>query len=371
MNNIQRWISILLPVLLLSVIVYYFSDLLAYFAMAWVLSLVGMPLKRFFLTIKLGGISLNNNIASVLALLMLVVAFLSLISIFAPQIITQTKQLANISLEEWITKLRHPIDMLGNWLFEKKFIAQPKDFENFLFQEVDHWFKPEMITQFFSSLLAFTGDFLVAFFSILFISFFFLKDDQLFLRALQSIVKSENEEKVKTIVVRSTYLLSRYFTGVLIQVSIITIILFLGLSILGIQNALLIAFFAAILNVVPYLGPLLGSIFAIFITITTHIDQPFDQMMLCLVGKVALIFVIVQLIDNFILQPYIFSTSIRAHPLEIFFVVLIAAKLAGIPGMVVAIPIYTVLRVVASLVLAESDVVKKITKSIHNIEEEE
>jgi predicted PurR-regulated permease PerM len=78
-----------------------------------------------------------------------------------------------------------------------------------------------------------------------------------------------------------------------------------------------------------------------------------------------------QLIDNFLIQPFIFSNSVRAHPLEIFFVVLIGAKLGGIPGMILAIPAYTVLRVVASVLLSESTIVQKLTRSINVVEMEE
>jgi len=73
---------------------------------------------------------------------------------------------------------------------------------------------------------------------------------------------------------------------------------------------------------------------------------------------------VMQLLDNFILQPNIFSKSVKAHPLEIFIVVLMGAKIGGIIGMVVAIPIYTVLRVLAKVFLSEFKVVQSITKGI-------
>ncbi|MBK6564503.1 MAG: AI-2E family transporter [Saprospiraceae bacterium] len=77
-----------------------------------------------------------------------------------------------------------------------------------------------------------------------------------------------------------------------------------------------------------------------------------------------IVFAIIQLIDNIILQPNIFSKSVKAHPLEIFIVVLIAGKLGGILGMVLAIPVYTVLRVVGKVFLKEFKVIQNLTKNM-------
>jgi predicted PurR-regulated permease PerM len=74
--------------------------------------------------------------------------------------------------------------------------------------------------------------------------------------------------------------------------------------------------------------------------------------------------VVVQLVDNFLFQPLIFGTSVKAHPLEIFLVIIIAGTLAGIPGMILGIPTYTVIRVFAKEFLSQVRVVKKLTRNI-------
>ena len=71
-----------------------------------------------------------------------------------------------------------------------------------------------------------------------------------------------------------------------------------------------------------------------------------------------------QMLDNFLLQPNIFSKSVKAHPLEIFIVVLMGAKIGGVAGMVLAIPAYTVLRVLLKVFFSEFEVVKRLTSSI-------
>lgn len=369
MTNIQRTISIVVPIILILVLFYFFGNLLSYLAIAWVISLIGAPLKKLIMRIPIGKFGINNTMSSILVLTLFVSLFFLIISFFAPQVITQANHLSEVNTEEWVSKLEQPLRSVGVWLKEKKFIEHADDLENLIVSEISGWFKPDRITQFLSSLVGFAGDFVLAFFSILFISFFLLKDDQLFLKALQSIVSDDKEDEITEILKNTSSLLSSYFGGIVTQMTVIVIIVFTGLSIIGIENALLIAFFAAGINVIPYLGPILGGAFALFMTITSNIDMPFYPVISGLLLKVIVVFIVMQLIDNFLLQPFIFSRSVRAHPLEIFFVILIGAQLGGIIGMIIAIPVYTVLRVVASVLLADRfQVVRKLTRSIQEDE---
>ncbi len=365
MANSRRIISILVPIAVIGVMVFYFGNLLAYLAIAWVVSLIGAPLKKLIMRIPIGKYRIGNSLGTIIVLVLFVSIFFIIVSIFAPQVITQANQLSDVNLEEWVAKLEEPLFSLGGWLEEKQFIDNAADLENMIVQEVSGWFKPELIANFFSSLFSFAGEFIIGFFSILFISFFFLKDDQLFLKALQSIVSDDKEDEITEILQSTSRLLSSYFGGVVAQMTAIVLIVFIGLKIVGVENALLIAFFAATINVIPYLGPILGGLFAMFMTITSNLDMPFDPVIVGLLWKVALVFIVMQMIDNFLLQPFIFSRSVRAHPLEIFFVVLIGAQIGGIVGMIIAIPVYTVLRVVASVLLGDRfQVVRKLTRGI-------
>jgi predicted PurR-regulated permease PerM len=200
--------------------------------------------------------------------------------------------------------------------------------------------------------------------SILFIAFFFLKEQGLFLDALQAIVPSKYEKEVIHALDDSSRLLRRYFVGVSIQVTTITIFVSLVLTVFGMKNALLIAFFAALINVIPYLGPVIGATFGVLITISSNLDLPFYEEMLPLIFIVIITFAAMQFLDNFVLQPFIFSNSVSAHPLEIFIVILVGAKLSGIVGMVLAIPVYTVIRVIAKSFLSEFRLVQKLTKKL-------
>ena len=118
---------------------------------------------------------------------------------------------------------------------------------------------------------------------------------------------------------------------------------------------------------IPYVGPSIGAIVGMIITVSSNLDVDFYTTLMPMLLKVMIVFACMQAIDNFILQPVIYSNSVKAHPLEIFLVILIAAKLGGIIGMILAIPSYTVMRVIAKEFLNQFKIVQKMTESLDNI----
>jgi predicted PurR-regulated permease PerM len=123
-------------------------------------------------------------------------------------------------------------------------------------------------------------------------------------------------------------------------------------------------FLAGILNIIPYIGPIMGGALAVLIGFVTHINLPFRTELLPLMIWVVVVCAVVQIIDNWVFQPLIYSSSIKAHPLEIFIVFLMAGSLGGILGMIVAIPTYIVIRVFAKEFFNNFKFVQSITKNI-------
>ena len=116
-----------------------------------------------------------------------------------------------------------------------------------------------------------------------------------------------------------------------------------------------------VMNVVPYAGPLIGGVVSVFVGIVTPIGG-------MTVGYTAVVIIgsllILKGLDDFVLQPTLYSSRVKAHPLEIFLVILIAGSLAGILGMLLAIPSYTVLRVFAKEFFSQFSLVRKLTEKI-------
>lgn len=227
----------------------------------------------------------------------------------------------------------------------------------------------QIITRSLLYMFTFFGNFLILITSVTFIAFFFLKDEKLFGRALKTLIPKNQKKEADTALSQVKRLLTRYFSGILLQITLITLYVTVLLSFLGIPNAFLIAFFAAIVNVIPYLGPIIGTCFGMLVIISSNLEMSFYLVTLPMILKVMGVFASMQILDGFVLQPYIFSNSVSAHPLEIFIVVVVGAKLGGITGMVVAIPAYTIIRVIASVFLKEFQLVQRLTKSLTESDE--
>jgi predicted PurR-regulated permease PerM len=223
-----------------------------------------------------------------------------------------------------------------------------------------------MIQNFIGSLIATLGNLLIAVFSITFITFFFLKDQQLFFESILMWVPDKYVENVTRALYSIKRLLTRYFIGIVIQSTCIMILITIGMTIAGIdfQQALVMGLILGILNVIPYVGPWLGLLIAIIMGVASHINQDFTTIVIPLVTYMIIVEAITHLIDNIVFQPIIFSNSVKAHPLEIFIVVLASGFAAGIPGMIFGIPAYTVLRVLAREFFYNFKAVQKITSSL-------
>ena len=132
----------------------------------------------------------------------------------------------------------------------------------------------------------------------------------------------------------------------------------------GIENAIVIAFLCAILNIIPYVGPLIASILAAILTMMSNLGGDFQTQVLPLTIYILIGFWVVQIIDNNVSQPLIFSKSVSSHPLEIFLVILIAGFLFGIVGMILAVPTFTILKVITKEFFPENKIVRLLTKNI-------
>ncbi|MBK7334824.1 MAG: AI-2E family transporter [Saprospirales bacterium] len=371
-NN--RIIAISLGFLVALAFIYYFSNIVVYVAIAWVLSLMLGPLVSFFTrNLRIGKFKLGVTFSAALTMIIFLAGLSLLLTLFIPLIVTQANNLAGVDYKSIATALQEPLSHLNQWLINRGLVEQAPNVEEQLknMLQVSDWFQPGKIGTFFSAILSTAGNVLAGFFSIVFITFFLLRDETMLPDFLAAILPKEYEEKVRHSFSESDRMLTRYFNGLVLQVSVLTVIMWILLSILGIDNALLIAFFGAMMNLVPYVGPIIGGIFGVFITISSHLDLDFYTQMVPMIIKVLASFVGMQMLDNYFLQPYISSKSVRAHPLEIFIVILMGAKLNGIVGMVLAIPVYTVLRVIARTFWSEFRIVQTLTESLEEEEEEE
>jgi len=360
-NNLKSILGFV-GVMLIAFCLWYLRTIVAYVLLAGVLSFIGSPLTNFFDNIKFKKFDFPRSVAAAITLLVMIGAIVGFISLFAPLIALEAQVISSIKVDDVLQNLDEPIAQV-EVLMGKYNITANTD-TDYLQNKITELVNLSNITNIFSNIFGTLGNIFIAFFSISFICFFFLKEEGLFHQMLISFSPKKYVDKVKKILSNTKHLLTRYFIGILIQTTIIAIIISGGLAIIGVKNALIIGVFAGIINIIPYVGPIIGAMVGIVLSITTNLELDFYYELMPMAFKICVLFASMQMLDNFLLQPIIFSNSVNAHPLEIFLVILIAGTVAGISGMIFAIPFYTFIRIIAKEFLSQFEIVKSLTKNI-------
>jgi predicted PurR-regulated permease PerM len=356
----NRTLALLVSLLMIGALLYFFTDIVAYVCIAWVLSMIGQPLMRFYQKhLKIWKFRAGPATSALLTLLTFFLVLGLLMWLFLPPIFEQINNLAGVDYGAIAKTLEQPLLDLQQKLEKYGLLTPGTTLESQIRTTFSDWFEPRAIGNYFSNAVSAAGSIGVAIASIVFIAFFFLQEEGMFVSFIAALLPEQYEEQVRRAISDIASMLSRYFRGLLLQLLIFSSIVTIGLTIFGVKNALLIGFFAGLLNVIPYVGPIIGAAFGVVFTISSNLDMDFYSHILPMIFKVIGVFIASQMLDNYISQPLIFSSSVMAHPLEIFIVVLMGAKIGGVLGMVLAIPAYTVLRAIANVFLSEFNIVKR------------
>jgi len=364
MNPTFKYISGIIVTLTGLFFAWYFSDILVYVLLAGVLSFIGHPVVRLFDSIQVRKFKMPHTLSSVLALLVILLIFVSLFLIFVPVINRQAQVITSIDFEYLGSRLQQPLHNLEQQLLNFNILENDQTLEGMISAELESVVNMTSIKAIFGNVVGFAGSLFIGIFSVIFMTFFFLRDDRLFYDGIMLFVPVKFEAKAAIIMSDTRRLLSRYFVGLILEIFSIMILITVGLTLFGVENALLIGFIGGLMNVIPYLGPIIGAALGLLIGATGNLGSGTYENIGPISMTIILTFVTTKLIDDFILQPLIYSRSVKAHPIEIFLVILMAGSLAGIPGMILAIPGYTVIRIIAKQFFNQSKLVQKITENI-------
>ena len=348
---------------ILAWLCWYFKSVLVYIIAAFVVSLIGQPIMRLLRKITIKGKRAPDWLLAILTIFLILGIIIFIITQAIPVVTNIVRDAAVLNST---TASGNPLDRVNDWIIGL-FPALGADFNliDILMDKLKDVTNVTNVTAVISSVTSFVTSFAVGLFSIVFISFFFVRDETLFRKIVSALVPDRMEGKIAKALGDIESLLSRYFVGLLIEMTGVALLDFLGLWIiarLGFSNALGIAFIAGILNIIPYVGPLIGEVVGVVLAVIlkygTGVGLGVNIWVFALI--VLAIMLTTQLVDNFVYQPLIYSTSIKASPLEIFIVILLAGHIGGVAGMLVAIPTYTVIRVIASRFFPDVKVVKRL-----------
>jgi predicted PurR-regulated permease PerM len=355
-NGILRAVAIILGIALVLYFLYQIQSVIGYVAIAAVISLIGRPIVLFLER----RLKFKNTIAVIVTMVLLLGVFIGLVGLFIPLIIKQGHNLSLLNIDELQRNIENLYSEIITYFDLHQIDVEQSLKESNLLSKIDFG----LIPNFLNSVVSGLGSFSIGLFSVLFISFFFLKDSKLFENGLLTFIPDNKESHWKNSTTKIKDLLSRYFVGLIFQIFILFIIYTIGLLIIGVENAIVIAFLCALLNLIPYVGPLIGAFLMLTLTMTSNLGESFSLVILPKTFWVFIVFIIGQLVDNFGSQPIIFSKSVKSHPLEIFLVILITGILFGVIGLIIAVPAYTAIKVILKEFLSENKIVKKLTKGL-------
>ncbi|WP_395043207.1 AI-2E family transporter [Flavobacterium sp.] len=355
-NGILRSLVIVTTTLLLLYFIYQIQTVIIYIIIAIIFSLIANPVIEFLRR----RLKFNNTLAVISTLILFVLLLIGLVSLFVPLITSQGNNLSLLDTNAVQSRLINLYGQLNIYLDKHNI-----DIEKVLKQaDLTSKLKFNYLTNFFNSVIGTISSFGIGLVSVFFISFFILKDKVQFIVGVKKIFPDNHEDKIINSLGKIRNLLTRYFIGLIIQLTIICILYLIVLLIFGVENAFVIAFLCAILNIIPYVGHLIGSVLAGILTMLSNINNDFQSVTLPTTIYVMIGFFAVQLIDNNLASPIIFSKSVNSHPLEIFLVILIVGILFGIVGMIIAVPLYTILKVVGKEFFPDFKIVKALTRDI-------
>ncbi len=263
-------------------------------------------------------------------ILMLIVAF-GLIFFLSTQMMSFSEEMPLLR-----DKITDKFGVLQQFISDRFHVSEKRQVE---------WLREQLINtlqssgQLFSNIFTATGSFLAAVALIPIYIFFFTYYRHKFIEFMKSITPPEKHDWMINIMHRTSMVSQKYLVGLLIDISILSVLNSIGFLILGIQHAVLLGVIAGILNIIPYIGVLIGSIFPISIALLTH-----DSIWVA-VGALG-VCVFVQFLDNNFITPKVVGSAVSINPLATMIALLTGGYLWGVAGMMLFIPYLGMLKVV-------------------------
>ena len=364
LNKIKAFIKPIAGILAVGLLIFFFPDIFLYFAIAIILSMLGRPLCEVLKKFHIKKFHLGDAVSSVLTMVAMFLVFSLIFLIIIPLVNKEIMILSNIDTDAIVKYFEKPLENIYNFLIQYNIIRPEEDIlkmaENQLYSIVN-WDNFSTIVE---GIVSKMSSFVIGTFSTVFLTFFLLRDPDIVHNIFMAITPDDHTSRMKNILHDSRTMLTRYIFGLIAEVLCMMILIFIGLTIFGVKNALIIAVIGGLMNIVPYLGPLMGCAVGVVIGIISNLGIGTYDLILPNALEIIGVFLGANLIDNFVLQPTIYSKSVFAHPIEIFLVILMAGSIGGVVGMIVAIPSYTLIRIIAKQLLSEFKFIELLTKKL-------
>lgn len=370
-EKLARYIIILITLAIVGTICWYLRNIIGYIILAALVALLSTPICNLLDRINIKGHKCPKWLSAIISIIAIFAIVAGIIFTIVPLIKNVANDISAANIDNMAQAAAAPLKNFNSWIIST-FPSVGSDFriESVVLEQIKNIFDLGTVTNVVGSLTTFVANLGIAIFAVIFIAFFFIKSPGLASSIITAFVPDTYENKARESINKTGVLITRYFVGLVIEVLGVSLLNFLGLLLIarmGFEYSLGIAFMTGVLNIIPYIGPLLGGVLGVSMSIiikyacvTSYgINVGILPFILILAG----IFIFTQMIDNYVFQPVIYSNSVHVHPLEIFIVFLIAGHIGGIVGMFAAIPAYTVIREIAGQFLGNVKAIRMLTSS--------
>lgn len=359
--------NIIVTLLFLAILVFLawtFSDILIYIFVAMVISIIGSPIMRLLDKIHIKNWRIPQFVSSFIALFSIIGIIVLIFSFLIPLIINEFQYIASIDpsmftkeLDLWFANISDMLNKIG--VLNDESITEA--FSKYYTESISEI----KFSNIAGNIFSFAGSLFIATFSIIFLSFFAMKDKSIFFKMIRKFIPTSYRENYDHILQATKTQVIRYFSGVAIEMVVVGTCEGLIALILGLPNPVLIGVVGGLLNIIPYVGPIIALLISIVISVTSLLPtDPTSFTLTMTMVKVVITFGIVKTIDDFVLQPQIYGKSVNAHPIEIFIIILIAGSVGGILTMIIAVPSYSLIRIVVKEFFGEYFIEKEKQKTL-------
>ena len=367
MSKYRKYLIGLLGVLILVMFCIYFSNIVWWLLISGFIAAISSPLVKLLDKIHIGRFQMPRWVSAMITTVFIwgvIILFLVLTVPFVGKQIAQFQKIDLASLQEGLSQ---PVEKIDEFVQSYPVIGDPEfSVGDIVVKNVQSMVDFSSVGEIVKGLGRQAKSLFLAIFSITFFTYFFLKESKLFRNGIMALVPTSYEEKATRILDKLPRLIKNYLNGIFFEMLAVSVLITLGLLLCGLNFGLclMIGLLCGLLNIIPYIGPWIGAAFGVALIGAANVNNDFFTSTMPQIYGLLSIVVLVRLIDDFVFQPFFYSRSVKAHPLEIFIVIVVAGTLYGIVGMMLAIPVYTVLRVVAKEFLSEYKIIRKLTRGI-------
>lgn len=302
------------------------------------------PLVNLLMKIKVKNHQVSRTFAVAIVFLLLIAIIVSALSFLIPNILNQVEQLIQ-NMPEYIRSFQHFLTKvlqqknLPPWIVDLTKDVDINAYTKEIEESLSGFAKNFMmsITSSIGSIIGMVTSVTVTIVTVPFMLFYMLKDGHKLVPTVTGVFSEKQANRIGELLEKMSETISKYISGQAIECLFVGTCTAIGYGIVGVPFALLIGIFAGITNMIPYIGPYIGLLPALILAMSNSVRQTILVVIVC---------VVVQQIDGNLIYPNVIGKSLDIHPLTIIIILLVAGNLAGLLGMLLAVPVYAVIKVI-------------------------